>query len=218
MKMPSISSIALSLLTLSAAGLVSAAPDVRAELLPCGCAAFPAYVASSGNAGPWSVHADGTGEHIDGIGLIAVFSRGQHEIRWGNLAVNDLQGYATNPLRCVGGPAPGSGVQGLVPTGVSSYTWEPMVAADIPYSSLLMYKVEGTPIEPYALYNVDDDERRPGVFLGSGGYATWGFRRQESAEFGVYWETRLLGANSQDPITGEPLFEGEITGFLKVWG
>ncbi|KAL2758990.1 hypothetical protein ACRALDRAFT_1062071 [Sodiomyces alcalophilus JCM 7366] len=209
--MPS-TSLVLSLLTLATAGLVTAAPEVRAELLPGGCAAFPGYVASTGNAGPWPILADGTGEHIDGIGLIAVFSRGAHEIRWGNLGVNDRPGYATNPLQCVGA----TGVQGLVPTGVSAYTWEPLVAADIPHGALLMYKVAGTPIEPYALYSVDDDERRPGVFLGSGGYATWGFQKRESAEFGDYWEARLLGANSQDPFTGEPLYEGEITGFLKV--
>lgn len=92
------------------------------------------------------------------------------------------------------------------------------MAAGIPSSALLMYNVAGTPIEPHALYNVDDDERRSGVFLGAGGYATWAFRRQESVEFGAYWVARLLGPDSQDPDTGEPLFEGEVTGFLRVHG
>lgn len=108
-------------------------------------------------------------------------------------------------------------MQGWVPTGVSGTTWETVVAAGIPYSALLMYLVDGTPIEPYAHYAPGNEtERLPGIFLGSKGVTTWGFIQRESAEFGTYWEIRLLGEGSEDPITGEPLKDGEITGFLKV--
>lgn len=129
------------------------------------------------------------------------------------MAVLDKAGVAQIPLQCVDG----QGIQGRVPTGVSGYTWQNLVAAETPYDALMMYEVDGTAIQPYSHYTTNGT-KLDGIFLGSEGYTTWGFRKETDAEQGTFWEARVLGANSNDPATGEPLFEGEITGFLKVYG
>lgn len=154
---------------------------------------------------------------------IRKFHAGSRHPRLGNLstlaysnndqmAVLDKAGVAQNPLRCVNG----QGIQGYVPTGVSGNTWQNLVAADIPYDALLMYEVNGTEIQPYSHYI--NGTKQSGIFLGSEGYTTWGFKKDTDTEQGTYWEARLLGADSEDPSTGKPLFDGEITGFLKVYG
>ncbi|KAI8315793.1 hypothetical protein K4K59_000729 [Colletotrichum sp. SAR11_240] len=199
-------------LCLAAAPLTAAAPNVTAELIPGDCSVYPEYDASTGQAGPWSMQATDTGEYITGHGLTAIYSRGSAGIRWGFMAVLDKAGVAQNPLRCVNG----EGIQGYVPTGVSGYTWQNLVAADIPYDALLMYEVNGTEIQPYSHYI--NGTKQSGIFLGSEGYTTWGFKKDTDTEQGTYWEARLLGADSEDPSTGKPLFDGEITGFLKVYG
>ena len=77
-----------------------------------------------------------------------------------------------------------------------------------------MYFVPGSDVVPYHVTVAGDAQ--PGVFLGTAGVVAWGFTPYENAEFGKYWLARLLGPNSQDPTTGAPLHEGEVTGFLRI--
>ncbi|KAF6806972.1 hypothetical protein CSOJ01_08476 [Colletotrichum sojae] len=197
---------------LATSHFAAAAPNLTADLIPGDCSVYPDYDASTGQAGPWSMQAQDTGNYITGHGLTAIYSRGSAGIRWGYMAVLDKAGVAQNPLRCV----KGEGIQGWVPTGVSGYTWENLVAADIPYNAFMMYKVNGTAVQPYS--HSINGTKQSGIFLGSEGYTTWGFKKETDDEQGTYWEARVLGANSADPSTGKPLFEGEITGFLRVYG
>ncbi|KAK1718752.1 uncharacterized protein BDZ83DRAFT_655034 [Colletotrichum acutatum] len=192
---------------------VSAAGNVTVKELTGGCSAYPGYDASAGQAGPWSIQVKDTdGGVLDNHGLTAIYSRGSTGIRWGYMAALDKAAVAQDPLQCVDG----RGIQGHVPTGVSGYTWENLAVAEIPYDALLMYLVNGTEVKPYSHYTLNGTQI-DGVFLGSEGYTTWGFKKETTSDQGTFWEARLLGANSEDPSTGKPLFDGEITGFLKVY-
>ncbi|OHF00852.1 hypothetical protein CORC01_03926 [Colletotrichum orchidophilum] len=192
---------------------VAAAGNVTVKELTGGCSVYPDYDASAGQAGPWSIQVKNTGGIIDDHGLTAIYSRGSTGIRWGYMAALDKAAVAQIPLQCVDG----QGIQARVPTGVSDYNWENLVAAEIPYDALLMYFVNGTEIKPYSHYTTNGTQI-DGVFLGSEGYTTWAFQKDTTSDQGTFWAARLLGANSEDPSTGKPLFDGEITGFLRVYG
>ena len=77
------------------------------------------------------------------------------------------------------------------------------------------------PVEPY--YHEDaDGVRQDGIFLGSHGVTSWGVTYYEAGAGTIdglpYWFIRLLGPDSEDPVTGEPLGEGEYETFIRVDG
>lgn len=76
------------------------------------------------------------------------------------------------------------------------------------------------PIEPYYHYYANGTQQ-PGLFLGSHNVTTWGIKYYEadSGSYGdPYWLIRLLGPGSEDPITGQPLDDGEYETFIRVEG
>ena len=114
----------------------------------------------------------------------------------------------------------GSGLEAYVPSGVSGFAWHQINITSIPYSAELMWGLPGAatiPIEPY--YHSIDGVQQPGLFLGSHGVTAWGIKYYEadSGSYGdPYWLIRLLGPDSQNPVTGQPLDDGEYETFIQV--
>lgn len=124
---------------------------------------------------------------------------------------NDI---AKTPLQCASNQ-----LQGRVPTGVSGYSWQPLVIAPYPYDASLIYGVNGSSVIPFEHYDVDTGVKQDGVYLG--GYqnsTTWGLRYEPKANIdgNPFFYARFLGPGSQDPSSGDALFDGEFTAFIKV--
>lgn len=76
-------------------------------------------------------------------------------------------------------------------------------------------------VEPY--YHEDaDGVRQEGLFIGAHNVTSWGIKYEEPSVGTIdglpYWSLRLLGPDSEDPVTGEPLLEGESVTFIRVDG
>jgi hypothetical protein len=195
---------------------VSAVPNVTVVPIKVGCAAFPNWDPATDTTYPFSIQATSTDNTtIEGWGARTEYSRGPDQIRWGAMAIVPENDMAKTAVRCANGS-----LQGYVPTGVGQTTWENLTIAHYPYDAELMYLIpDGLPVETYALYQ--GTTRIPGLFLGNGGVATWGFKYYgaDSSCCGIpFFLPRLLGPNSQDPTTGAPLEDGEFKGFFKVGG
>jgi hypothetical protein len=82
-----------------------------------------------------------------------------------------------------------------------------------------MYKIEGSVPQLYSHKDATTGEEIPGYFLGGADGATvWGVKHypaDQQNRYGYYY-LRLLGPGSEDPSTGEPLYEGETKTYLKV--
>ncbi|KAK2757115.1 hypothetical protein FQN54_005085 [Arachnomyces sp. PD_36] len=215
----------------SIAAVAQALPNVTPVLAEGGCSVYPGYDADTGIAGPWVVMVDqcvnsttpGVPCTIEGFGSSAEprILAGDTGIHEGYITIVHRNDLAKNPLRCNSAQPAGSTLQANVPSGVSGYSWTPLQVADIPYSAPLMWGLEeeySHAVEPY--YHVDaDGVRQEGLFLGAHNVTSWGIEYVSSGFFGLpYWFIRLLGPDSEDPVTGEPLGDNESVTFIRVDG
>ncbi|KAL9106271.1 MAG: hypothetical protein Q9227_008670 [Pyrenula ochraceoflavens] len=187
-----------------------AVPNVTATALDPGCASYPGFDASTGTAGPWTVSlVDSGNATVEGFSNTVEYSRGSTGIRFGYITFPTRNDIAKTPLQCSSNT-----LQGHVPTGVSGYSFEPLVISPYPYDATLIYGVSGNEVIPYTLSGI------PGVFLGGeGGVVTWGLRYEPAGSGGDnldFFYIRLLGPDSADPSTGEALYPGEFTAFIKI--
>lgn len=101
------------------------------------------------------------------------------------------------------------------PTNVQ---WSPLVLSPYPYDAALMWKIEGD--APQIFEHYVGDVKQDGVFLGGyNGSTSWGLRWTLADGVSTrldYYYTRLLGPNSADPTTGQPLYANETTAFIKI--
>lgn len=201
------------LLLSSLVSFASALPNVTATPIP-GCSAYPSYDPTTDTTGWFFFTAYQTdNSSVDGLGTDQEFSRGANQIRWGSITLGTRPDEAKVAMRCSNNT-----LTGFVSTGVSGATWETLQFAPYPYDAELMYFVEGGPVaEAHEL--TLDGVKQDGVFIGSNGVATWGFRYFDASYSccGVpFYQLRLLGPNSADPTTGAALQDGEFQGFLKI--
>jgi hypothetical protein len=103
--------------------------------------------------------------------------------------------------------------------GTAGVTWQDLVIAGTPAAEALGFGFPNLPdanlpLEPYA--HVLNGRRQPGVFLGYGNVTAWGFNYISDSEMGSFYYMRLLGPNSNNLATGEPLNDGEFKGFIMI--
>lgn len=59
--------------------------------------------------------------------------------------------------------------------------------------------------------------QQDGLFIGANNVTTWAIKEySDSGSKLPYWLFRLLGPDSEDPITGAALEEGELVTYIKV--
>ncbi|OTA54799.1 hypothetical protein K449DRAFT_389040 [Hypoxylon sp. EC38] len=213
---------------LAAAPLARATPDVTVKVLPSeDCSSYPGYDAASNTAGPWTiklVNSDNTA--IEGFSDTSIYSISYNpntdtkpSLRWGSITFPTRNDIAKNPLKCEGGV-----LKGLVPTDLTAagaptnYQWTPLVLSIYPYDAALMWKIDGD--APQIFEHYIGDEKQDGVFLGSYNTSTtWGLKwhpENVGSSGQDYYYARLLGPNSADPVSGEPLAANETTAFIKI--
>lgn len=127
-------------------------------------------------------------------------------------------------MRCVDNGT----IQAQLDDGGGGVEWRDLVVAGTPAEQVLGFGLPSLPdpnlpLEPYAHVDASataatarGGERQPGVFLGSGNVTTWGFNYQNTTEAGEYYYLRLLGPGQENPANGQPLYDGEFTGFIKI--
>ncbi|OTB00991.1 hypothetical protein M426DRAFT_26102 [Hypoxylon sp. CI-4A] len=213
---------------LAVAPLAGATPDVTVKVLPSeDCSSFPGYNAATNTAGPWTiqlVNSDNTA--IEGFSDTSRYSVSfnpntdrKPTLRWGSITFPTRNDIAKTAIQCDGGVLKAWVDTDLTDAGApTNVQWAPLVIASIPYDAALMYKIDGE--KPQIFEHYMDGEKQDGVFLGSYNTSTtWGLK-YESGDIGStyldYYYARLLGPNSADPVTGEPLGANETTAFIKI--
>ncbi|KAI1394463.1 uncharacterized protein F4822DRAFT_48345 [Hypoxylon trugodes] len=207
--------------------LARATPNVTAKVLPSDdCSSYPGYDAASNTAGPWTVQlVDSDNAAIEGFSDTSAYSVSfnpstdrKPSLRWGSITFPTRNDIAKNPLKCEEGILKGYLPTDLTDAGApTSYQWVPLVLSPYPYDAALMWKIDGE--APQIFEHYIDGEKQDGVFLGSyNGTTSWGLK-YNSANVGStrdYFYARLLGPNSADPVTKQPLAANETTAFIKI--
>ncbi|KAL7622717.1 hypothetical protein AAE478_006395 [Parahypoxylon ruwenzoriense] len=212
---------------LASVPLALAVPDVTVKTLPSeDCSSFPGYDAATNTAGPWTIQlVDSDNAAIEGFSDTSVYSVSfnpntdpKPTLRWGSITFPTRNDIAKNPLKCEEGV-----LKGWVPTDLTaagaptSYQWTPLVFSPYPYDAALMWKIDGE--TPQIFEHYVGDEKQDGVFLGYNGTTAWGLKYYPASVGSSrqdYFYARLLGPNSADPTTGEPLKANETTAFVKI--
>ncbi|KAI1097204.1 hypothetical protein F4804DRAFT_328264 [Jackrogersella minutella] len=202
----------------SLVSLVSAAPNVTVVPLSSGCSSYPNYDITTGIAGPLSVVADSTGKELDGFKFIPKFATAVGGGAWGFMVIptteNATAATGDIPFRCGNDT-----LQAYLDMGFVGVRWQPLIAAGTPAESVFGFGLPDLPDPNYHLetdLHLVDGVAQPGVYLGSVNVTTWGFNYQNFTEMGEYYFLRLLGPNSNNLATGEPLNRGEFTGYIKI--
>ncbi|KAI5856214.1 hypothetical protein GGS23DRAFT_400978 [Durotheca rogersii] len=206
--------------------LALAVPEVTVKALPSDCSSFPGYNAAANTAGPWTVElANSENAAIESFSDTSVYSikydprtDSRPTLRWGSITFPTRNDIAKNPLKCEAGVLKGWVPTDLATTGApTSYQWIPLVFSPYSYDAALMWKIDGEAPEIFEHYI--GDEKQDGVFLGFNGSTTWGLKYypQNAGSSGQdYYYARLLGPNSADPATGQPLKANETVAFVKI--
>ncbi|OOF91581.1 hypothetical protein ASPCADRAFT_210941 [Aspergillus carbonarius ITEM 5010] len=202
------------------------AATVQPVVAEGGCTNIDSYSPETGSTSPFMLVASGCVNttasdqacSIEGFGDTSVVFRtaGETGIHEGYIAIGSRNDEAKNPIVC-DDDSP-SILNGLVETGVSGYSYQPLNITSIPYSAYLMWGLpeEATiPVEFYHHYV--DGVQQDGLFIGANNVTTWAIKEwSDSGSKLPYWLFRLLGPNSADPVTGAALEDGEFTTFIKV--
>ena len=137
------------------------------------------------------------------------------KLQIGIVSRNDL---AKSPLRCNDAT---DSFESYVPSGVSGAEWKAVNVTDIPYSAQLMWGLGQYSLPIQAYYHYLDGVKQDGIFIGAHNVTSWAVQLQDgSAGSGgqPYWLIRLLGPDSEDPVTGAELEEGEYKTFIRIDG
>ncbi|XXG97843.1 hypothetical protein Hte_004157 [Hypoxylon texense] len=201
------------LVVLSLARAISAVPNVTVLPLGSGCASYPNYDETTGIAGPLHVAVDSTGKEFDGFQFGPQFSTAVGGGAWGFMVVrpakNGTVAPEPSPMQCANDT-----LQAYLDMGFVGVRWQNLIAAGTPAESVFGFGLPDLPDPNYHLETYG--EVQPGSYLGAVNVTTWGFNYQNFTETGEYYFLRLLGPNSNNLATGEPLNPGEFTGYIKV--
>ncbi|KAI0182088.1 hypothetical protein GGR52DRAFT_527384 [Hypoxylon sp. FL1284] len=212
--------IGKALVALVLACSVSAAPNVTVLPLGSSCVSYPGYDAATDIAGPLRVAVNSTGREFDGFQLHPQFSTAVGGGAWGFMVIRPIENGTADPepeetqMRCANDT-----LQAYLDTGIGGARWQNLIAAGTPAESVLGFGLPDLPDPNYHLEtyrHVIDGEMQPGTYLGAVNVTNWGLNYQNFTETGEYYYLRLLGPNSNNLATGEPLNLGEFTGYITI--
>ncbi|KAI2816647.1 hypothetical protein CBS115989_6725 [Aspergillus niger] len=207
---------------LAGSAYASAVQPVRAT---GGCANINSYYPETGTTGYFmlvasdckNVTAPDQACPIEGFGDTSVVFRtaGETGIHEGYIAIGSENDEAKNPIIC--DDSSPSILNGLVETGVSGYSYQPLNISSIPYTALLMWGLPEEASVPVDFYHhYVNGTQQDGLFIGANNVTTWAIKEySDSGSKLPYWLFRLLGPDSEDPITGAALEEGELVTYIK---
>ncbi|KAI3076637.1 hypothetical protein CBS147343_4236 [Aspergillus niger] len=207
---------------LAGSAYASAVQPVRAT---GGCANINSYYPETGTTGYFmlvasdckNVTAPDQACPIEGFGDTSVVFRtaGETGIHEGYIAIGSENDEAKNPIIC--DDSSPSILNGLVETGVSGYSYQPLNISSIPYTALLMWGLPEEASVPVDFYHhYVNGTQQDGLFIGANNVTTWAIKEySDSGSKLPYWLFRLLGPDSEDLITGAALEEGELVTYIK---
>lgn len=115
-----------------------------------------------------------------------------------------------------------TGLEGLVQVDDSTFDYRQVNISTTPWNAQLMWGLPEEHSQPITVYrHFINGEQQEGLFLGAHNVTRWGVQRQPgTAGSGhqPWWMIRLLGPNSEDQETGQPLMDGEYRTYLRVAG
>ncbi|PYH69143.1 uncharacterized protein BO88DRAFT_404854 [Aspergillus vadensis CBS 113365] len=208
---------------LAGSAYASAVQPVRAT---GGCTNIDSYSPETGTTGYFmlaasdckNVTAPDQACPIEGFGDTSVVFRtaGETGIHMGYIAIGSENDEAKNPIIC--DDSSPSILNGLVETGVSGYSFQPLNISSIPYTALLMWGLDEQASVPVDFYHhYVNGTQQDGLFIGANNVTTWAIKEySDSGSKLPYWLFRLLGPDSEDPITGAALEEGELVTYIKI--
>ncbi|KAI1474678.1 hypothetical protein K445DRAFT_323240 [Daldinia sp. EC12] len=215
----------------AAAPLARAAQNVTVKALPSeDCSSYPGYDAATNTAGPWILQlVDSDNTAIEGFGDTSAYSISfnpgvDHKptLRWGYITFPTNNQIAKTALKCDGGVLKALVNTDLTDAGApTNAQWsELLFPSNAPYDAPLLWKITDG-IAPQIFEHYVDGVKQDGVFLGAYNTSTrWGLKYNPETSGSYhqdFYYARILGPNSADPVTGEPLKANETTAFVKIW-
>ncbi|KAL6702461.1 hypothetical protein ACN47E_001831 [Coniothyrium glycines] len=194
-----------------------ALPNITAKALPAGCASYPLYDESTGNAGPWGLSAANSDNPLlENFGVSNVYSVSYSPstgpvMRWGYNTLNFRGAIALRAHQCIDDK-----LTTFTPTTLNSAgapinpVWTPLALSPYPYDASLLYLVDGE--QPTLYEHYAGDVKQAGYFLGGYNTTTWGVKWYEASQGSwnlPYFYLRLLPE-------GQALKANETKTFIRI--